>query len=112
MKNADGWKQIGVASADEDNAFMVRNLDSNTKYSFKVKAYVAVGDKKIYTESSNVATATTEKASKPAQKPVEAPTEAPVETPDTEAENKTEDNKTSSDFTNIFKDFCDGILNF
>ena len=40
MKNADGWKQIGVASADEDNAFMVRNLDSNTKYSFKVKAYV------------------------------------------------------------------------
>lgn len=112
MKNADGWKQIGVASADEDNAFMVRNLDSNTKYSFKVKAYVAVGDKKIYTESSNVATATTEKASKPAQKPVEAPTEAPVETPDTEAENKTEDTKTSSDFTNIFKDFCDGILNF
>ena len=112
MKNADGWKQIGVASADEDNAFMVRNLDSNTKYSFKVKAYVAVGDKKIYTESSNVATATTEKASKPAQKPVEAPTEAPVETPDTEAENKTEDKKSSSDFTNIFKDFCDGLLNF
>ncbi|MBQ1966672.1 MAG: hypothetical protein II356_01725, partial [Clostridia bacterium] len=67
---------------------------------------------KIYTESSNVATATTEKASNPAQKPVEAPTEAPVETPDTEAENKTEDTKTSSDFTNIFKDFCDGILNF
>ena len=108
MKDADGWKQIGVASADEDNAFMVRNLDSNTKYSFKVKAYVEVGDKKIYTESSNVATATTEKASKPAETPVETP----VEEPTTEAQSQTEDKDLSSDFTNIFKDFCDGLLKF
>lgn len=113
MKNADGWKQIGVASADEDNAFMVRNLDSNTKYSFKVKAYVEVDGKKIYTESSNVATATTEKASKPAEVPSEAPAEKPEEKPaDTPVDKSEDKDKNSSDFTNIFKDFCDGILNF
>ncbi len=108
MKDADGWKQIGVASADEDNAFMVRNLDSNTKYSFKVKAYVEVGKKKIYTESSNVATATTEKASKPAEKPTEeSTTVASTTEPLTE-----EDKNSSSDFTNLFKDFYEGFLNF
>ena len=112
MKNADGWKQIGVVSADEDNAFMVRNLDSNTKYSFKVKAYVEVGDKKIYTESSNVATATTAKATKPAETPVETPVVEPTTEAPTEAQTQTEDKGISSDFTNIFKDFCDGLLKF
>lgn len=112
VKNGKAWKNIGVVSADQDNAFMVRGLESNTEYTFKVKAYVVIGDERVYTTSSNVATAKTNKATPPAEAPAEKSAEEPTAAPaDTTPEDNSDD-KSSSGLTNILKDFCEGFLNF
>ena len=61
MKNAEGkWELIGSTTPKDDKAFMVKNLESNKTYSFRVKAYTEINGEKVYTKVSDTVSATTE----------------------------------------------------
>lgn len=71
QKSGDAYKKIATVKSGSTTSYTVKDLKSDTKYTYLVKAYCKTSDSKLYSSKSKVATATTKTA---AQKVYSTPT--------------------------------------